>query len=297
MNKKLFDFRKKHIGPNLSISYDEPLYLVRSKDQYLYDHNGNKYLDAVGNINHIGHCNPKVLKAMNEQASNLNTNTRYLYDIMKEYTKKLLNYFPEELCVVYYVCSGSEANDLALRMANNFTKGNENFVIDNAYHGHTNSLINLSPYKFKNKGGAGKKKNIHILEMPDGIRGKYRNTNSNWKNKYIEDAKLLLNNISSNRKISSFFSESILGCGGQIVLPDNYLKELFKSIRLKGGVCISDEVQTGFGRVGNNFWAFQNQNVIPDIVTLGKPMGNGHPISAGLTGSKTVSSYFERGTL
>ena len=291
MNNKLIENRKNHIGPNFSLNYDNPLHLVKSEGVHLFDNKGNKYLDAIGNINIVGHCNSHVTNAISNQLSLLNTNTRYLYDIMKKYSENLLRYFPKDLSVIYFVCSGSEANDLALRIANNYTKGSEYFVINNAYHGHTDSLINLSPYKFNNKGGKGKKPFVHVLDMPDGIRGKYTYQNKYWIENYIDDAKKMVNNISNNKKISSFFSESILGCGGQVVLPKNYLKEIFNLIRSKGGICISDEVQTGFGRVGNNFWAFENQDIIPDICTLGKPMGNGHPISAVITSRKIADSF------
>ena len=254
MNNKLIENRKNHISPNLSLLYDEPLHLVKSKGLYLYDINGNKYLDGIGNINIVGHCNEHVIKAVHSQLSLLNTNTRYLYDIMEKYSKKLLSYFPKELSVIYFVCSGSEANDLAKRIADNYTNGTEYLVIDNGYFGHTSSLINLSPYKFKGKGGKGKKPYVNILDMPEGVRGKYTYSEKNWIEKYIDDAKQLINNI-DNKKLSAFFTESILGCGGQIVLPKNYLKEIFKLVRSKGGICISDEVQTGFGRVGNKFWS------------------------------------------
>ena len=290
MNNKLIENRKNHISPNLSLLYDEPLHLVKSKGLYLYDINGNKYLDGIGNINIVGHCNEHVIKAVHSQLSLLNTNTRYLYDIMEKYSKKLLSYFPKELSVIYFVCSGSEANDLAKRIADNYTNGTEYLVIDNGYFGHTSSLINLSPYKFKGKGGKGQKPYVNILDMPEGVRGKYTYSEKNWIEKYIDDAKQLINNI-DNKKLSAFFTESILGCGGQIVLPKNYLKEIFKLVRSKGGICISDEVQTGFGRVGNKFWSYENHEIIPDICTLGKPMGNGHPISAVITTREIADSF------
>ena len=293
MIKKLIESRRTHLGPNYSLHFDNPLYLTKSKDQYLYDYKEKKYLDAIGNINIVGHCNNHVIKSIFNQSNLLNINTRYLYDIMESYSKKLLKYFPKELSVIYFVCSGSEANDLALRIANNFTNGNNYLVIDNAYHGHTSSLIDLSPYKFNNTGGHGKKPFVHILDMPDPIRGKYRYDKKDWINGYIEDSKNMINKIFSNNKykLSAFFSESILGCGGQVVLPPNYLSEIFNLVRYYGGLCISDEVQTGFGRVGDNFWAFENQNIIPDICTLGKPMGNGHPISAVITTKKIAASF------
>ena len=291
MNNKLIENRKNHISPNLSLLYDEPLHLVKSKGLYLYDINGNKYLDGIGNINIVGHCNEHVIKAVHSQLSLLNTNTRYLYDIMEKYSKKLLSYFPKELSVIYFVCSGSEANDLAKRIADNYTNGTEYLVIDNGYFGHTSSLINLSPYKFKGKGGIGKKNYVHILDMPDPIRGKWTYNENNWSQKYISDAINQIRKINQNTKISCLFVESILGCGGQIILPPNYLKQVFKEIKKNNGLCIVDEVQTGFGRIGNHFWSFQEHKVTPDIVTLGKPMGNGHPIAAVITTEKIASAF------
>ena len=295
-NKKKKDIilsnRKKNIGKNLSISYREPLHLLEAKDQYFYDEHGRRYLDCVNNISHIGHSNSIVHDALINQNLKLNTNTRYLYDIINEYSYRLLKTFPKQLNKIFFVCTGSEANDLALRIAKNFTKAQDVLVLDNAYHGHTNTLIDLSPYKFKGKGGEGKKDYVHVLRMPDNIRGKWTAKNANWVNKYIEEANELINNNFNNKKLlSSFFFESILGCGGQVVLPNNYLKNIFKLVRQKNALCIADEVQTGFGRVGNNFWAFEEHGIIPDIVTLGKPMGNGHPIAAVVTTEKIANNF------
>ncbi len=204
----------------------------------------------------------------------------------------MLRTFPKKLNKIFFVCTGSEANDLALRIAKTYTKGNNVLVMDNAYHGHTNTLIDLSPYKFKNKGGEGKKKNVHVLRMPDEIRGKWTSKKKNWLTNYINEAKELINkNFTKDNLLSSFFFESILGCGGQVVLPKNYLKNIIKLVRQKNALCIADEVQTGFGRVGNNFWAFEEHGIVPDIVTLGKPIGNGHPIAAVVTTEKIANSF------
>jgi len=166
--------------------------------------------------------------------------------------------------------------------------------MDNAYHGHTNSLIDLSPYKFNSKGGEGKKDYVHVLRMPDEIRGKWTKQNNKWINKYIDEAKEIINkNFNKKNSLSCFFFESILGCGGQIELPKGYLKNIVKLVRQKNALCIADEVQTGFGRVGSNFWAFEEHGIVPDIVTLGKPMGNGHPVSALLTHRKIVDALDE----
>ena len=283
--------RKKNISNNLSISYDKPLHMLEAKDQYFFDRYGRRYLDCVNNISHVGHSNIHVHNSFINQNLKLNTNTRYLYDIINEYSDKLLSKFPKKLNKIFFVCTGSEANDLAYRIAQTYTQSKDVFVIDNAYHGHTNALIDISPYKFNGKGGLGKKDYVHILDMPDPLRGKWKYKDKNWIKKYINEAKDKIRKQSKLKKISCLFVESILGCGGQVMLPKNYLKEVFKEIKNNKALCIVDEVQTGFGRVGKNFWSFQEHDVVPDIVTLGKPMGNGHPIAAVITTEKIASSF------
>ena len=297
-NYKSIDLIKKrnnNISKSLSISYNKPIQLLEGRYQYLYDEKGNKLLDCVNNISHVGHCHPKIHQALIKQNSRLNTNTRYIYKIINDYSEKLLKKFPKKLNTVFFVCTGSEANDLAYRISQAYTKSNDVLVMDNAYHGHTNSLIDLSPYKFNGRGGNGQKEHVHIAEMPDGIRGKWLYSDKNWIKQYTNQVKLLIDKININkRKLSCFFIESILGCGGQIILPKNYLKEIYQLIKKNNALLIADEVQTGFGRVGNGFWAFEEHGITPDIVTLGKPMGNGHPIAAVVT-TKEIASSFNNG--
>ena len=290
INKRLF-----LISNNLSISYRKPLQILEAKNQYFYDDKGREYVDCVNNISHVGHSHPKVHEALVSQNLKLNTNTRYIYKVMNDYSEKLLNKFPKKLDTIFFVCTGSEANDLAYRIAKTYTKAKDVLVMNNAYHGHTNSLIDISPYKFNGKGGLGKKEHVHILDMPDGIRGKWTYKDKNWIKKYIDQGKQTLDKIcEKKRSLSCFFVESILGCGGQIILPPNYLKNIFNFVRKKNALCIIDEVQTGFGRVGRDYWAFEEHKVIPDIVTLGKPMGNGHPIAAVIT-TKEIAKVFNNG--
>ena len=265
--------------------------MLEAKDQYFFDRYGRRYLDCVNNISHVGHSNSYVHEAMTQQNLKLNTNTRYLYDTINDYSELLLSKFPKKLNKIFFVCTGSEANDLAYRIAQTYTSAKDVFVMDNAYHGHTNALIDLSPYKFNSKGGLGKKDYVHVLDMPDPLRGKWRYQNSNWIQKYIDEAKTVIRNKIKETNIACFFTESILGCGGQVILPKNYLKEIFSEIRRNNALCIVDEVQTGFGRVGRNFWSFEEHDVVPDIVTLGKPMGNGHPIAAVITTEKIASTF------
>ena len=293
--EKILLKRKKNIARNLSISYQDPLHMLEAKGQFFYDEQGRRYLDCVNNISHVGHSNKFVHEALVSQNLKLNTNTRYLYNIINEYSDRLLKTFPKKLNKIFFVCTGSEANDLALRIAKNYTKATNVLVMNNAYHGHTNSLIDLSPYKFNSKGGEGKKDYVHVLRMPDEIRGKWTNKNYKWVNKYIDEAEdIISKTFNKKNSLSSFFFESILGCGGQIELPKGYLKNIFKLVRQKNALCIADEVQTGFGRVGSNFWAFQEHGIVPDIVTLGKPMGNGHPIAAVVT-TKKIADTFNNG--
>ena len=293
--EKILLKRKKNIARNLSISYQDPLHMLEAKGQFFYDEQGRRYLDCVNNISHVGHSNKFVHEALVSQNLKLNTNTRYLYNIINEYSDRLLKTFPKKLNKIFFVCTGSEANDLALRIAKNYTKAKNVLVMNNAYHGHTNSLIDLSPYKFNSKGGEGKKDYVHVLRMPDEIRGKWTNKNYKWVNKYIDEAEdVISKTFNKKNSLSSFFFESILGCGGQIELPKGYLKNIFKLVRKKNALCIADEVQTGFGRVGSNFWAFEEHEIVPDIVTLGKPMGNGHPIAAVIT-TKKIADTFNNG--
>jgi 4-aminobutyrate aminotransferase-like enzyme/Ser/Thr protein kinase RdoA (MazF antagonist) len=273
--------RRKTISPALSLSYEHPLKIVAGKGAYLIAEDGRRYLDMVNNVCHVGHAHPRVAEAIARQASRLNTNTRYLHDNLIEYTQRLTRLLSPELSTVFLVNSGSEANDLALRLAKAYTGGTDVMVLDHAYHGNLSSLIDISPYKFDGKGGAGRPRHVWVTEMPDLYRGRFRTGDADAGPRYAEKIATLLRDMNGiNRRLAAFFVEALPGCGGQVVLPDGYLAAAFEEIRAAGGVCIADEVQIGFGRVGTDFWAFESQNVVPDIVTMGKPIGNGHPMGA-----------------
>ena len=289
----LLELRKKYLSPSLSLSYDKPLHIVRAKGQFLYDSKGDRYLDAVNNIQHVGHCHPKVVSAASEQYGILNTNTRYLDETVISYAKDLTNYLPNGLTTCFFTNSGSESNDLALRLARTATDSKETIVLDGAYHGHVSSLIDISPYKHNSRGGSGPPSYVHTIPMPDSYRGKYRGEEA--LTGYIDELKNILYLIKKNGKnISAFVVESIMGCGGQLILPDGFLENAFELVRDEGGVCIADEVQIGFGRVGSKFWGFETANVQPDIVTMGKSMGNGHPLSV-VVAKKQIADKFNNG--
>ena len=280
-HEELLTFRKKHLGKSLSISYKKPLKILRGERQYLIDDTGRRYLDTVNNVAHVGHEHPSVVKAGQQQMAVLNTNTRYLHDNILNFAQELAKTLPKELSVLHFVNSGSEANELALRMAQAVTGQKDIIALEVGYHGNTNGCIAISSYKFDGKGGKGKPEHTHIVPLPDSFRGLYQGDKSETGAKYAAHIDEAIADIKAKgRGVSAFIAESIVSCGGQIDLPDNYLKWAYESVRKAGGVCIADEVQVGFGRVGKRFWGFELHDVLPDIVTMGKPIGNGHPLAA-----------------
>ncbi len=287
--------RKERLGPSLSISYHKHLTIVRGSGIYLYDRNGRKYLDGVNNVPHVGHSHPKVVAAAAKQLAVLNTNTRYLHENLVRYAERLCSTMPPPLEVCYIVNSGSEANDLALRLARNYSGRRDVIAVEGAYHGHLTSLIEISSYKFNGPGGQGRPSHVQLVSMPDRYRGPYRYGDRKAGKEYAADVDRAIAAIrDEGREPAVFISESFLGCGGQIELPPSYLKEVYRRIRKAGGLCIADEVQVGFGRVGSHFWGFQTQGVLPDIVTLGKPIGDGFPLAAVVT-RREIAERFNNG--
>lgn len=279
MNKEAtLEARKRLLGRNLSVAYREPVKIVRGEMQYLLDDEGRRYLDAYNNVAHVGHCHPQVVAAGAEQMRLLNTNTRYLHDLIIRYAERLTATLPEPLSVCYFVNSGSEANELALRLARTHTKARDMIVLDHAYHGNTTTLIDLSPYKHDGPGGSGPPQWVHKVSWHDAEQ--------------VVEA--IARVKSEGRDLCGFIAESMPSVAGQIVLPTDFLKQVYAAVRATGGVCIADEVQTGYGRIGTHFWAFEHYDVVPDIVVLGKPIGNGHPIGAVIT-TRDIAESFDNG--
>ncbi|MGK0388324.1 MAG: ethanolamine-phosphate phospho-lyase [Maribacter sp.] len=290
--KKELKRRRNYFNESLSLSYQKPIKMSSAAFQYMYAADGTTFLDAYNNIPIVGHCHPKVVEAGQRQMAKLNTNTRYIYDALHEYSEKLLAKFPSKLNKVFFVNSGSAASDLAIRMAKVYHQHSTIAVLEHGYHGNTQTAISISSYKFDRKGGKGANHDIIKLPMPDEYRGKYRNPLNNTGSLYAKDAIEIIQKNSEG--IAAFIAESIMGCGGQIPLPQGYLKEMFAFIRNQGGLCIVDEVQIGFGRVGTHFWGFEQHNVVPDMVILGKPIGNGHPMGA-VVCTEEVANRFANG--
>ncbi len=279
MKEPILAVRQRVLGSNLSIAYEKPIHIVRGEMQYLYDDEGRRYLDAYNNVAHVGHCHPKVVAAGHEQMKLLNTNTRYLSDLIVRYAESLTATLPDPLSICYFVNSGSEANELALRLARAHTKARDMIVLDHAYHGNTTTLIDISPYKHDGSGGEGAPSWVHKARLPTSEHD-------------AQDVIDLLARIQT--RLCGFIAESMPSVAGQIVLPEGYLRKVYEAVKLAGGVCIADEVQTGYGRIGTHFWAFEKYGVVPDIVVLGKPIGNGHPIGAVIT-TREIADSFDNG--
>lgn len=298
------------LGRNLSISYHQPLKIVRGWRQYLYDETGRAYLDVYNNVALVGHSHPEVVRAVQQQLSVLNTNTRYLHENVLRYARRLTEKLPGPLRVCYFVNSGSEANELAIRLARAHTGFEDIIVLEHAYHGHTTTLIDISPYKFNGPGGHGCKPWVHVAPIADDYRGIYRRGEPDLGPRYARHVAGILDRLRAQGRgastptrasaeparagvpgIAAYIAETMPSVGGQIVFPPGYLAEVYSQVRAAGGVCIADEVQVGFGRLGTHFWGFETQGVIPDIVVLGKPVGNAFPLAAVITTPEIAASF------
>jgi len=284
--------RYRHTSKAMSLTFEKPIKMTGAAFQYMYDTLGNTYLDLYNNIPQVGHGHPAVVEAAQQQIAQLNTNSRYLNEVYLQYTEALLKKFPPSLNKIFLVNSGSAASDLAIRLAYAHSKNRQLLVMEQGYHGNSQLGIDISHYKFGTKGGEGKKGNIIIAKLPDMYRGKYAEMDQEAGKLYAKDCVEQMKKV--DQKIAAFITESIVGCGGQVPLADGYLPEIFTYIKAQAGVCICDEVQTGFGRTGNHFWAFEKHKVEPDIVIIGKPMANGHPIGAVVT-TDAIARSFETG--
>lgn len=287
--------RRSHFCEAQSVSYGNtnPLQIVRGQGSRLYDEEGKEYLDTRNNVCHVGHAHPHVAQAVSQQVSTLNTNTRYLHPNLALLAKRLVATFPKGsgLEVCFFVNSGSEANDLAWRLACARTQSRDFICVEHGYHGHTDQTIKLSPYKFDHKGGEGISKGIHKVPCPDVFRGPHRGPDAGER--YAEYVAAACR-AADGGQVAGFIVESGMSVGGVVLPPPGYLDACYKAVRAAGGICIADEVQVGFGRLGEHFWAFEQQGVSPDVVTMGKPFGNGMPLAAVVT-TRSVAAAFHNG--
>jgi 4-aminobutyrate aminotransferase-like enzyme len=262
--------------------------MKRAAFQYMFNNRGDRFLDAYNNIMLVGHCHPRVVEATTRVLHRINTNTRYLYSEILNYSEHLLSYFPERLNRVFLVNSGSAATDLALRLSRAYTGRDKILALENGYHGNTLAGIAVSHYKHK-KGSS--YPNTLLCPMPKAFGSGHPDDGSAGAH-YTQFAKKLL--VQNPGQVGAFIAEPIMGCGGQVPLARGFLHEVYKDVRSQGGICITDEVQVGFGRLGSWNWGYEKHGVVPDMVILGKPMGNGHPIGAVVTTAE-IGAAFDSG--
>lgn len=282
--QEVIGLRKQFVNPAIFTYYKEPLMIVEGHMQYLYDETGRRYLDGFGGIVtvSVGHCHPKIVAAVNRQNEILqHTTTIYLNPCIAEYARDLAARMPGDLKVCYFTNSGSEANDLAILMARAYTGNFDILALRNCYHGgsmQTMGLTSHHTWKFNVPHSFG----VHHAVFPDRLRGPYGYDDPQAGPKYAADLKNLIE-FGTPGKVAAFIAESIQGVGGAVVFPDGYLKSAYEHVRAAGGLCIADEVQSGFARTGTRFWGFETQGVIPDIVTMAKGIGNGAALAAVVT--------------
>jgi alanine-glyoxylate transaminase/(R)-3-amino-2-methylpropionate-pyruvate transaminase len=293
--EEVLSLRRQFLNPGIFLYYKRPLMIVEGKGQYVFDEQGRRYLDALGGIVTIsvGHCHPDVVAAARRQNELLqHSTTIYLHPNIANYAQKLAAKMPGELKVCYFVNSGSEANDLALLMARAYTGNYDVIALRNAYHGGNAAGMGLTAHrtwKFNVPHSFG----VHHAIAPDPYRGAWGRDDDRAGFNYAADVRNVIDHATSGQ-VAAFIAESIQGVGGCVVFPDDYLKHAYEHVRAAGGLCIADEVQTGFGRTGTHYWGFETQDVVPDIVTMAKGIANGAPLGAVVTTHKIASTIAQR---
>ena len=287
--------RKAHFGGNLRLTYRDPVMFLRGWRHHLFDEWGRPYLDAYNNVPHVGHAHPRIQAVAADQLKRMNSNTRYLHPAQVGFAEKILSKLPGGFEICYFVNSGSEANELALRLARAATGARGIVTPDYGYHGNTTGAIDISAYKFNAPGGVGPSDWVELVDVADDYRGAFRR---DVPDRAARFAALVDPAIAALRGrghgLAGFIAETYPSVGGQIIPPPGYLPRVYDRIRAAGGVCIADEVQTGLGRLGEDYFAFEEQGATPDIVVLGKPIGNGHPIGVVVT-TRAIADAFAEG--
>nr|XP_018906295.1 PREDICTED: 5-phosphohydroxy-L-lysine phospho-lyase-like isoform X2 [Bemisia tabaci] len=289
--------RETHISGACKLHFGQkPVKIVRSEAQFLYDDTGQKYLDCTSRTTNVGHCHPETVRAACNQFMKLTVCNEHPSNKIEnrldyEYCQELLSTLPDNFQVCLFTNSGAEANDLALKLARNYTGKNDVVVVDGSFHGAVNLLWDISPKTFK-QFHPGKPPWVHVVPCPDMYRGPYAG-HPDAAEKYFQQAKAAIDlAVQRNASIGCFLSEPVFIVHGVLIPPPGWLKRVYSYIRELGGVVIADEIQCGLGRSGSHFWAFQTQDAIPDILTLGKPLGNGHPVGCVVTSKKIAASLW-----
>lgn len=292
---KVLADRKMHFSSNLSLTYSDPVMLVRGWKHHLFDEWGRPYLDAYNNVPHVGHAHPRIQAVAADQLKRMNSNTRYLHPAQTAFAEKILSKLPAPFEVCFFVNSGTEANELALRLARAHTGAKGMVTPDHGYHGNTTGVIDVSAYKFNAPGGSGQVDWVELIEVADDYRGSFKRDDPDRAQKFADLVDPAISTLQNNgHGVAGFIAETFPSVGGQIIPPKGYLAAVYKKIRAAGGLCIADEVQTGLGRLGDYYFGFEQQGALPDIVVIGKPIGNGHPLGVLVT-TKAIADSFARG--
>ena len=286
--QSLLGRRRQSMGGAYRLFYDQPVHIVSGEGVWLYDVDGNEYLDVYNNVPHVGHCHPRVVGAICDQARTLNTHTRYLHELVVEYAEKLTARFPDGLDTAMFACTGTEANELALRLARASTGATGMIVTDNAYHGNSWAIAQITTtYESSEK----RADNIVTVPVPDSYRGPYAG-HPQAADKYAAHLQEAIDTLHRRGlRPAAFIVDTIFSNEGLPTVPAGYLATAVDIVRKAGGLFIADEVQPGFGRMGSHFWGFEKHAVIPDIATMGKPMGNGYPVSAVVTSRGVIKAF------
>ncbi|MGH8251598.1 MAG: aminotransferase class III-fold pyridoxal phosphate-dependent enzyme [Steroidobacteraceae bacterium] len=289
---ELRERRGRTLGPSYRLFYDRPVHLVRGEGTWLYDADGRRYLDCYNNVASVGHCHPHVVAALARQAATLNTHTRYLHDNVVRYAERLTATLPEALRVCYFVCTGTEANDLAIRIAR-VVSGQEGVIVsDDSYHGNSNVVGAASTCMYpKSEQPAW----LATVPPPNGYRGEFRYGTPDIGSKYAAHIDTAISKLREHQQgAAAWLCDVIFDSNGTFLPPAGYLEYAARAIRAAGGLFIADEVQSGFYRTGDEMWGFRYADVVPDIVTLGKPAGDGHPIGAVITTPAIAAKFAEK---
>jgi len=284
----LLERRQRLLGKAYRLFYDQPVHIVRGEGVWLFDSDGKKYLDVYNNVPHVGHCHPRVVEAVCTQSQILNTHTRYLHQNVLDYAEKLTGKFPDGLDIAMFACTGTEANELALRLARAKTGASGMIVTDHAYHGTSWAIAQITTcYESGEKRGD----NIVTVPAPDSFRGLYAD-DEQAADKYAAHLHFAIETLARNgHRPAAFIVDTIFSNEGLPTVPPGYLAKAVEIVRQAGGLFVADEVQPGFGRLGTHFWGFDSHGVVPDIATMGKPMGNGYPISAVVTSADVIEAF------
>ena len=290
-NQQLLQRRKQAMGPAYRLFYDEPVHLVRGEGVWLYDSNGRKYLDCYNNVASVGHCHPRVVEALARQASTLNTHTRYLHENVVSYAERLGNTLPGDLSVCMFVCTGTEANDLAFRIARTVSGNDGAIVTEHAYHGNSIVVTELSTEEYP---ASERPDYLEAIEAPDLYRGRYRSGEPDAGSKYAALSRQAIESLAARgQRPAMFICDNIFSSNGILTPPPEYLQGVYREVRTAGGLIVADEVQSGLCRLGDHMWGFEDSGVVPDIVTMGKPIGDGHPLAAVVT-TPAIAEEFAR---